>query len=119
PPQPPWSAQTRTGLEVSGAAETAWNLTEIWQVPVAQRGSRQIRRGRPRPAPEHAVRAEPRLRIALVGIGPETGVRLEPARGPLPHAGGRNSRRLQLVLGRQPRAPPARVRGRIVPGHAR
>src|SRR2546423_820341 len=107
---------------LSRAAYARRNLPEPRLVPVAEAWTLQARMRCPAPPAHHLVSAEPRRRVAVVRIGPETGVGLEPARGPLPHlaAGGQPgaARRLPFGFAGQARPAPARQRVRLRPGDA-
>src|SRR3954453_10918308 len=92
--------------EFSRTAKPTGDLAETRLVPVAQARTQKARRGGPRSAAKHAVRMKPGHRVTLVRICPEPRIRGEPAGSPLPDAGVRHGRDLQLVLGGQARPAP-------------
>src|SRR5947209_2605530 len=120
PPAASAASSSETVLEAAPlpSSTTSVSLRPPADSTMALARAQQVGRAGPRAASQHAMGAEPGNRVPLVRIGAEPGVRQEPARGPFPHTGRLDARRLELVLGGKPRAAPAGVGIGLVPGEA-
>src|SRR5205085_5440949 len=95
-------------LEASRAAYAGGDLAEPPLVPVAEAWTLQARMRCPAAAAQHVVRAEPRRRVAVIGVSLEARVRFEPTRGPFPDltAPGKPGASRGLPFGLAGRPPP-------------